>query len=136
MWPRATAPGNQWEPNSPLNRGVFCDLQKTPLESKENMGKTVAKLIADAPLSLEQKMSWHLRGNMEPPAPESMIPVAVQAVQFDAYGFDWDTTMLDLPTGSTYYGKNEASLRAIIEGHRLEFYLIKTDDNNQGANHA
>ena len=89
----------------------------------------ISKLIANAPLNLEQKLSWHLQGNMEPPVPKTFIPLAVQAVLLDAYGFNWDTTVLRLPTGSRFHGKDQASLRAIIEGHHLEFYLLETQDN-------
>jgi hypothetical protein len=89
----------------------------------------VSKLIAEAPLNLQQKLSWHLRGNMEPPAPEAFIPLAVQAVLLDSYGFDWDATALTLPTGSRFEGKDQATLRDIIEGHHLELFLLETQDN-------
>lgn len=89
----------------------------------------ISKLIADAPLNLEQKLSWHLQGNMEPPVPKTFIPLAIQAVLLDAYGFNWDTTVLTLPTGSRFHGKDQASLRDIIEGNHLELFLLETEDN-------
>jgi hypothetical protein len=89
----------------------------------------VSKLIAEAPLNLEQKLSWHLQGNMEPPVPETFIPLAVQAILLDSYGFDWDTTELSLPPGSRFQGKASANLRDVIEGHHLEFFLLETQDN-------
>ena len=89
----------------------------------------VSKLIAEAPLNLEQKLSWHLQGNMDPPVPETFIPLAVQAILLDSYGFNWDTTQLTLPPGSRFQGKASANLRDVIEGHHLEFFLLETQDN-------
>ena len=89
----------------------------------------IAQLIANSQLSLEEKVIWHLRCNFSKPVPKAFIPVVMQAVWLDAYGFDWDATELELPPGSTYHGKSVSSMRALIEGHFLEPFLLETDDN-------
>ena len=89
----------------------------------------IAQLIADSQLNLEEKVAWHLRCNFDKPLPKAMIPVALQAIMLDSYGFDWNTTELELPTGSTYFGEQRASIGAIIEGHELRYFLMETEDN-------
>ena len=107
--------------------GAFF-LPTTP--TKEHMEvQEIAQLIANSQLSLEDKVSWHLRCNFTQPVPKAVIPVIMQAIWLDAYGFDWDATELDLPVGSTFDGKPQASIRALIEGHFVEPFLLDTDDN-------
>ena len=89
----------------------------------------IAQLIADSQLSLEDKVNWHLRCNFDRPVPKVFIPVVMQAVWLDAYGFDWDATELELPPGSTFEGKSQASIRSIIEGHFLQPFLLETAEN-------
>lgn len=89
----------------------------------------ISELIAGAQLSLAEKLDYHLRGNIEPPVPKRMVPVALEAIWLDSYGFDWDATVVQLPQGSRYFGKPQASIRAIIEGHHLQPFLLETSDN-------
>lgn len=91
----------------------------------------ISELIAGAQLSLFEKLDYHLRGNIEPPVPKTMVPVALEAIWLDSYGFDWDETEVQLPQGSRYFGKQQASIRAIIEGHHLQPFLMQTADNQQ-----
>ena len=52
-----------------------------------------------------------------------MLPVCAAAIRLHDAGFDERETMLALPEGSKYLGRNEASLSEIIEGHYLEPFL-------------
>ena len=64
------------------------------------MGYKVGTEIAGATnLTLEQQLSWHLKGNHYPPIDEVFIPVAKQALEC-AKANDWDTT-IDMPNGLT-----------------------------------
>ena len=89
------------------------------------MNKTIrinnnASAIAAAPLSLEEKMWWHIA--LVSGVPKSMHPVLCLAIYFFDMGVSSHKT-LPLPKGSTYYGRREATLLEIIEGHQLEPYL-------------
>jgi hypothetical protein len=83
----------------------------------------IALEIAKAPLTIEEKLSWHF-ATFAPPVPETMIPASVQALEV-ANGDGDLSTLIDLPEGSTFFGENQASAKDIIEGHHLEYYLTK-----------
>ena len=78
--------------------------------------------IADAPMSLEDKLSWHFSVNLVPPVPTRMIPVAKQAIIIAQQGLDLDT-QLDLPDGSTHNGLSTTTARDIIYGHYLQAFV-------------
>lgn len=75
----------------------------------------ISQLIADSPLSLEEKLSWHLTGVHFPPITEEFIPVAKSAIELAKNG-EW-YTILEYPNGlrkNVYY---------TIEGMHLHFFL-------------
>lgn len=79
------------------------------------MGHRTAQDIADAPLSLEDKLSWHLKGNHYPPVHEDFIPVCIEAITRANNG-DYDS-MLQYPNG------RERTVGYTIGGLHLEFFL-------------
>ena len=79
------------------------------------MGRKIAEEIADAPLSLEAKLSWHLTGNHYPPVDEAFIPVCVEAITKANEG-DWDSIL-------TYPNGRERSVSYTVEGLHLEAFI-------------
>lgn len=45
------------------------------------MGDKLAREIADAPMSLDDKLSWHLKANHYPAVDDSFIPIAKLAIE-------------------------------------------------------
>jgi hypothetical protein len=78
--------------------------------------------VASAPMSLEEKLSWHFSVNLIPPVPTSMIPVAKQAIIIAQQGLDLNT-QLDLPDGSTHNGLSTTTAGDIIYGHYLQAFV-------------
>ena len=77
--------------------------------------------VAAAPMTLEDKLSWHFTTLDR--IPKSMIPVCAAAIRLHDAGFDEATTMLDLPAGISFFESRQASIGQIIEGHHLEAFL-------------
>jgi hypothetical protein len=82
-------------------------------------------------LSLEEKLQYHLARNFEKPLPKSFVKSCLQAIMLDSYGFDWETTMIQLPPETRYQGNPQAPLKAVIEGHFLQWFLKDTEDNGR-----
>lgn len=81
---------------------------------------TTALAIAAAPLSLEEKIDWHLA--VFKGVPREMSSVLCLAIQFFDMGVSAHKT-LPLPNGVRLKGQTIASLEEIIEVHHLEPYL-------------
>jgi hypothetical protein len=79
------------------------------------MGHKIAQEIANAPLSLEAKLSWHLTGNHYPPVDEAFIPVCIEAID-KANNDEWDSIL-------TYPNGKERSVSHTIEGLHLGAFL-------------
>ena len=77
--------------------------------------------IAAAPMPLEDKLGWHFASLDR--IPKTMLSVCAAAIRLHDAGFDERETMLDLPAGTKYLGRSQASLSEIIEGHYLEPFL-------------
>jgi hypothetical protein len=82
-------------------------------------------------LSLEEKLRYHLARNFNKPLPKSFVKPCLQAIMLDSYGFDWDSTLIELPPETKYHGSNQAPMGAIIKGHYLEWFLKDTEDNGR-----
>lgn len=63
------------------------------------MGYKTGIEIANAPLALEERLSWHLEGNHYPPIDKAFIPAAMSAIHM-ANNDNWDAE-IDLPNGLT-----------------------------------
>lgn len=61
------------------------------------MGYDLGKAIADADMSIEDRLSWQLVANHTPSVSEDFIPVAKEAI-FLACNENWDT-VLEYPNG-------------------------------------
>lgn len=79
------------------------------------MGRKIAQEIAQAPLPLEAKLSWHLTGNHYPPVHKDFIPVCVEAITKANEG---DTESL-----LTYPNGLERTVAFTIEGLHLEEFI-------------
>ena len=82
------------------------------------MGRLTATEIAETELTLEDQITWHLRGNHFPPIPKSMVKPCIEAIQAANEG-NWDR-MIGLPDGVGYKGLTAAPVSAIVEAHHLE----------------
>lgn len=82
-------------------------------------------------LPLDAKLATHMGANFDAKIPKSMFPVLKQAILLDSYGFDWDSTFLDLPNEYSFQGAFKASMRDVIERHHLVWFLKDTQDNKR-----
>lgn len=84
------------------------------------MGLPTALIIAEANLSLEDKMVWQLQGNHYPPIDSAFIPAAVKAVEL-AQQNDWDT-VIELPN------QKQKTVHAIVTMLHLEPFVNNTSE--------
>ena len=81
------------------------------------MGDQLARDIADAPMTLQQKLEWHLEGNHYPPIDKSFIPVAIQAIEL-ADVRAWKEVL-------TYPNGIQRTVAETIENMHLEHFVEK-----------
>ena len=99
------------------------------------MGSMTATAIAETELTLEQQLSWHLRGNHYPPIPQDMIPVCIEAI--DAYWEDDTDRLIPLPKMEDGFqirwrdGSTEAPAWAVIEHAHLDAWLVDDYDDEE-----
>jgi hypothetical protein len=86
------------------------------------MGAKLAQEIAESPLTLEEKLSWHLRGNLYPPLPDSLVPVCVEAITLAENGEDLHK-VLTMPPSVKRAGKNEITAKQLILSTKLHFFI-------------
>jgi len=79
------------------------------------MGDQLAKDIADAPLTLQQKLEWHFDGNHCPPINKSFIPIAIQAIEL-ANVRAWKEVL-------TYPNGIQRTVGETIENMHLEHFM-------------
>jgi hypothetical protein len=98
------------------------------------MGSNFATEMADGTLSelgieltMEQQIGYHLRGNLYPPVPLSMVAPCIEAI--NAYWADDWRREIELPEGISYRGKPSAPAWSIIESHRLEAWTEDSLDD-------
>lgn len=99
------------------------------------MGSMTALAIAETETTLEQQLSWHLRGNHYPPIPLDMIPVCIEAI--DAYWEDDTDRLIPLPKMEDGFqirwrdGSTEAPAWAVIEHAHLDAWLVDDYDDEE-----
>jgi hypothetical protein len=76
--------------------------------------------IASAPLTLEEKLKWH-RAGFARKVPENLLPVWMQAIWLFDMGLP-ETTVIELPEGTTFCGSNQATIGDLITGFNLEYF--------------
>lgn len=86
------------------------------------MGAKLAQEIAEAPLSLEDKLSWHLRGNLYPPMPDSLIPACLEAINLAENDGDLNK-ILTMPPSVKRAGKNEITAKQLIISTKLHWFI-------------
>lgn len=85
------------------------------------MGHNTAIDLAESGISLEQAITYHLRGNHFPPVPTSMVQPCIEAIEA-CNNEDYDAE-IKMPEGITYRGRKTAPASAIVEGHHLDAWL-------------
>lgn len=87
------------------------------------MGLMTTLAIGELELTLEDQVGIHLRSNLYPPVPLSMVQPCVDAI--NAYDNEDYHTEIQLPEGVEWRGSNYAPASAIVEGHRLDGFLME-----------
>ena len=86
----------------------------------EKLGYLNALAIAAAPLTLEEKLKWH-RAGLEKKPPLNLVPVWMQAIWLYDLGLP-ESTLIELPEGTTYRGSNQTPIGDLITGFNLEYF--------------
>jgi hypothetical protein len=94
------------------------------------MGSVTALGIKDTVLDLETQILYHLKGNFYPPVPAEMVQPCIDAIDA-CYDEDYDR-MIDMPKVGDfqilYKGETQAPAWAIVEQHRLDFWVPHSMD--------
>jgi hypothetical protein len=89
------------------------------------MGALQAMAMAEASITLEQQIEWHLTSNHYPPVPSIMVQPCIEAID-NANEGDWDAE-ITLPEGVSWKGLTEAPTYAIVEQHHLSHWIIESE---------
>jgi len=87
------------------------------------MGLNTTMAINLLDLTLEDKVGMHLRGNLYPPVPLSMVQPCVDAI--NALWNEDYFAEIELPEGVYWRGESFAPASAIVEGHRLDGFVMQ-----------
>jgi hypothetical protein len=82
----------------------------------------IAEEIAKAPMSIEDKLSWHL-ALFNRSIPQSMIPVLKEAIEIVNAGGDMEQHV-DLPEDVLYKDGTTASVGVLMENFKLHYYTF------------
>ena len=80
----------------------------------------IAPEIAKAPMSIEDKLSWHLT-LFNRSVPETMIPVLVEAIEIVNANGDMNQE-LELPDEIQFRDSSMVSVGILMEQFRLDYY--------------
>ena len=86
------------------------------------------EIYNNAEISLEDAVKLHFRTNCYPPIPDTMVPVAVQAIQ--NYDDDEYDAVISLPEGVSFRGSNSVNTEDAISGLFLHGFLPYHTDND------
>ena len=89
------------------------------------MGLNTTMAINLLDLTLEDKVGMHLRGNLYPPVPLSMVQPCVDAINA-CWNEDYFAE-IELPEGVLWRGETFAPASAIVEGHRLDAWVSEPE---------
>jgi len=89
------------------------------------MGALQAIAMAEASISLEQQIEWHLTTNHYPPVPPIMVQTCIEAID-EANDGNWDIN-ITLPEGVSWRGLTTCPVYAIVEQHHLEPWIIERE---------
>lgn len=82
--------------------------------------------ILNAPMPLEERLSWHLASVIAPAVPQSMVDPCALAIRTINAGLD-PSTQIALPADVLWQGNHWATAREIIDGHYLHIYIGEPD---------
>jgi hypothetical protein len=95
----------------------------------EQMKSTeIAPEIAKAPMSIEDKLSWHLT-LFNRSVPETMIPVLVEAIEIVNANGDMNQE-LELPDEIQFRDSSMVSVGILMEQFRLDYYTNPKEVGN------
>ena len=86
------------------------------------MGAKLAQTINKSPLTIEEKISWHLRGNLYPPMPDILIPVCLEAIRMAEAGESLFQVLV-MPPSVKRAGRSEITARQLILSTKLHWYI-------------
>jgi hypothetical protein len=92
---------------------------------RNKMGLMTTLAIGELELTLEDQVGIHLRSNLYPPVPLSMVQPCVDAI--NAIWNEDYFAEIELPEGVLWRGSNYAPASAIVEGHRLDGFVMEED---------
>jgi hypothetical protein len=92
---------------------------------RNKMGLNFATDLSDLDMSIENQISVHLQYNCYPPVPSSMVQPCVDAINA-VWNEDYFAE-IELPEGVLWRGETFAPASAIVEGHRLDGFLMIDD---------
>jgi hypothetical protein len=133
--PRQIKEGIKYQTQNLAQKSLITLHNQQSTKRNEHMNKFTIEqtmtVLMTMNLTLEEKLRYHLTQNFEKPLPKSFVKPCLQAIMLDSYGFDWESTMIELPPETKYHGSNQAPMAAIIKGHYLEWFLKDTEDNGR-----
>jgi hypothetical protein len=89
------------------------------------MGAQAAVSLTEMDIPVVAQIEIHLTTNLYPPVPSFMATTCVEAID-NANDGNWEK-IVQLPQGVTFQGRDEVPSHTIIEGHRLEFWIIESE---------
>jgi hypothetical protein len=92
---------------------------------RNKMGLNFATDLSDLDMSIENQISVHLQYNCYPPVPSSMVQPCVDAINA-VWNEDYFAE-IELPEGVLWRGETFAPASAIVEGHRLDGFVMEED---------
>ena len=100
-------------------------------EGQQTMKATeVAELIAEAPMSLEDKLSWHAT-QFDTPIPPSLLPLLKSAIELVNNGGDIKSEYL-LPADVVFRKGKMVSAEQLIKSYHLEYYITQDKEELMG----
>lgn len=81
----------------------------------------IAEEIAKAPMSIDDKLSWHLT-LFNRSVPPSMIPVLKEVIEIVDAGGSMEQE-IDLPEDVLYRNGTTASVGVLVENFKLHYYI-------------
>ena len=89
------------------------------------MGLMTSLAIGELEMTMEDQIGIHLRSNFYPPIPLSMVQHCVVAI--NAYWNEDYLAEIEVPEGVQWRGSTFAPASAIVEGHRLDGFVMQDE---------
>jgi hypothetical protein len=89
----------------------------------------IAEEIAKAPLSIEDKLSWHIT-LFSQSVPDTMIPLLIEAIEIVNANGDMNQE-LELPDEIQFRNSSMVSVGVLVEQFRLDYYTNPKEVSNE-----